>query len=96
MWNPRLRRFTLNRAAEEVLGISTAEANEIDLMSAVYPSAGYRADAVEYMHSLQPGFREWVVRSKRMTSECSCVGGTHIEASGRALNRLEPTSWLTR
>jgi PAS domain S-box-containing protein len=47
-----------------VLGISTAEANEIDLMSAVYPSAGYRAEAVEYMQSLQTGFREWVVRSK--------------------------------
>jgi PAS domain S-box-containing protein len=64
MWDPRLQRFTLNRMAEEVLGLSTAEANERDLMSAVYPSAEYRAEAVAFMQSLQPGFREWIGRSK--------------------------------
>ena len=64
MWDPRLRRFTLNRMAEEVLGLSTNEANERDLMSAIYPSAEYRAEAAAFMQSLQPGFREWIGRSK--------------------------------
>jgi PAS domain S-box-containing protein len=63
MWDPRLRRFTLNRKAEEVLGLSTSEANERDLMSAIYPRAEYRAEAAAFMQSLQPGFREWIGRS---------------------------------
>jgi two-component system CheB/CheR fusion protein len=64
MWDPRLRRFTLNQKAEEVLGLSTTEANERDLMSAVYPDAEYRAEAAAFMQSLQPEFREWIGRSK--------------------------------
>jgi PAS domain S-box-containing protein len=64
MWEPRFGRFTLNRHAEEVLGLSTAEANAVDFMSAVYPRAEYRAEASAFMQSLQPGFREWMSRSK--------------------------------
>jgi len=64
MWDPRFGRFTLNRHAEEVLGLSTAQANEIDFMSAVYPRDEYRAEASAFMQSLQPGFREWISRSK--------------------------------
>jgi PAS domain S-box-containing protein len=63
-WDPQLRRFTLNQHAEAVLGWSTDEVNRGDLMEMVYPDAEYRREVTEYMQSLQPGFREWICRTK--------------------------------
>jgi len=64
MFDPHLRRFTLNRHAEEVLGWTTADANEGDFLSKVYPDPEYRAQAKAFMQSLEPGWREWVVTAK--------------------------------
>ncbi len=64
MWDPAIRRFSLNRHAEEVLGWSTDEANAVDLMSMVYPDSAYRAEVVAFMQSLKPGFREFSCRTK--------------------------------
>jgi two-component system CheB/CheR fusion protein len=64
MWDPSIRRFSLNRHTEEILGWSTAEANDGDFMSKVYPDSGYRAEAAAYMRSLEAGFREFVCRTK--------------------------------
>jgi PAS domain S-box-containing protein len=64
LWDPRLGRFTLNRHAETVLGWSSAEANDGDFMSRVYPDPEYRAEVGEFMHALQPGFREWLSTTK--------------------------------
>ncbi len=63
-WDPQLQRFTLNRHAESVLGYTTAEANQGDFMEKVYPDAAYRARAVAYMASLEPGYREWSMTAK--------------------------------
>jgi PAS domain S-box-containing protein len=64
MWDPSIRRFSLNRYAEEMLGWSTSEANDGDFMSMVYPEEGYRIEAAAYMRSLEPGFREFVCCTK--------------------------------
>ncbi len=64
MFDPHLHRFTLNRHAEEVLGWTTADANEADFLSKAYPDPEYRAQAEAYMQSLEPGWREWMVTAK--------------------------------
>ncbi len=64
MWDPRLRRFTLNRYAEAVLGWTTAEANDGDFIEKVYPDETYRAEVIEYMMSLESGWRDWINATK--------------------------------
>ncbi len=64
MWDPRLQRFTLNRCAEETLGWTTEEANEIDFMKEVYPDEAYRAEVEKFMISLDSEWHEWTVRTK--------------------------------
>jgi len=64
LWDRQLQRFTLNRHAETVLGWTTADANQGDFMSKVCPDADYRARVVAYMHSLEPGWREWFVTTR--------------------------------
>ncbi len=64
MWDARLKRFELNRHVETVLGWTTAEANEGDFMSKVYPDEDYRAEVSACMRSLRPGWREWRATAK--------------------------------
>lgn len=64
IWDPRLEKFTLNRYSEQVLGWTTAEANNGDFMANVYPDPAYRAEASDYMLSLKTGWREWMATSK--------------------------------
>jgi PAS domain S-box-containing protein len=58
LWDPRLKRFTLNRHCEEVLGWSTEQANAGDFIGMVYPDPEYREQVESYMCSLQPGWKE--------------------------------------
>jgi len=60
LWDPRLQIFTLNAHTERVLGWTTADANECDFMSNVYPDPEYRAKVCAYMQALEPGWREWL------------------------------------
>lgn len=64
VWEPALRRFTLNRHAEEVLGWTTEEANEDDFLRRVYPDPMVRAYVAGFMRSLEPGWREFPCRRK--------------------------------
>jgi two-component system sensor kinase FixL len=64
MWEPQLRRFTLNHYAEAVLGWTIAEANQGNFLEKVYPDEAYRAEVVEYMMLLEPSWREWINTTK--------------------------------
>ncbi len=64
VWNARLNSFKLNRRAEEVLGWTTAEANEGDFMSKVYPDKDYRKEVAEFMQSLGSEWRELITTAK--------------------------------
>lgn len=64
IWEPRFQRFTRNCHAEATLGWSTAEANKGDFMHTVYPDPAYRRQVIEFMQSLEPGWREWSVTTK--------------------------------
>lgn len=64
IWDPKLQRFTLNRHAESVLGWTTADANDGDFMSKVYPDRVYRSEVTAFMQSLSPEWRELNVTGK--------------------------------
>lgn len=64
IWDPQLKRFTLNRHAENLLGWSTEEANKIDFMRAVYPDEAYRKKVAGFMRSLEPHWHEWRVATR--------------------------------
>jgi PAS domain S-box-containing protein len=63
-WDPHLKQFTLNSYAEQVLGWTTADANNGDFMANVYPDPAYRAEVSSYMLSLKTGWREWIGTTK--------------------------------
>ena len=63
-WNPQLRRFTLNRHVESVLGWTSDDANAGDFMSKVYPDAATRERVAAFMRALEPGWREWETATK--------------------------------
>jgi PAS domain-containing protein len=101
MYDPRLKRFRLNRHAEAVLGWTTADANTGDFMSKVYPDPAYRAGVVAYMQSLEPGWREWNVTTKgggsvpsswaniRLSDETMVGIGVDLRTRNQALQALQ-------
>jgi PAS domain S-box-containing protein len=64
IWDPHMERFTLNRHVEQVLGWTTADANNGDFMAKVYPDPAYRAEVSSYMLSLRSGWKEWIGATK--------------------------------
>ncbi|MBD3261304.1 MAG: PAS domain S-box protein [Candidatus Altiarchaeales archaeon] len=64
LWDPRLQYFTLNKHAEDVLGWTTAEANEHDFMTNVYPDPDYRAKIGSFMQSLSSSWRQFNCTTK--------------------------------
>jgi signal transduction histidine kinase/CheY-like chemotaxis protein len=101
MWDPRLQRFTLNRHAETVLGWTTSDANDGDFMRKVYPDDAYRAQVVEYMQSLEPGWKEWHAAAKngervpsvwaniRLTDETMIGIGVDLRERKQVLHALQ-------
>ena len=64
LYDATLCTFQINREFQQVLGWTTADADEGDFLAKVYPDPSYRAAAVEYMESLTPGWREFNVTAK--------------------------------
>jgi PAS domain S-box-containing protein len=65
LYEPGTRLLRLNREFERVLGWTAAEAATRDLMEACYPDPGYRAMVREYMDSVQPGWRDIEMTTRR-------------------------------
>lgn len=65
IYDPSLRRFNLNRNAQEVLGWTNADANEGDFMAKVYPNPEYRAMVAAFMTSLTPTWRTLLAMTKQ-------------------------------
>lgn len=59
LWEPHLKRFTLNRHTEQLLGWSTDDANNRDFMKLVYPDPEQRARVADFMQSLESAWHEW-------------------------------------
>jgi PAS domain S-box-containing protein len=69
IYDPHLKSFQFNKEFRRVLGWTEADAAEGDFMSKVYPDPHYRETVAAYMQSLEPGWRDFMVRAK----DGSCV-----------------------
>jgi len=64
IYDPKLKRFSFNREINKVLGWTEDDAADGDFMAKVYPDPEYREMVSEYMHSLEPGWRDFRVTGK--------------------------------
>jgi len=64
IYDPRLETFWFNREMERVLGWTEEDASERDFMKMVYPDDEYRKKVIEFMRSLEPGWRDFEVTAK--------------------------------
>lgn len=63
-YDPNTKVLGLNREAERLLGWTTKEAREINLMEEVYPDSKYRREVAEYMLKASNEWREFKCRTK--------------------------------
>ncbi|KUG21347.1 MAG: PAS domain S-box protein [Methanomicrobiaceae archaeon] len=59
IYDPDLRSFRFNAELRRVLGWSEEDAADDDFMARIYPDPEDRAQAAEFMQSLEPGWREF-------------------------------------
>jgi PAS domain S-box-containing protein len=64
IYDPNLEMFRFNRALRETLGWTEEDARGGDLMALCYPDPGYREMVGRFMRSLEPGWRDFVMRAK--------------------------------
>lgn len=64
IYDPNLKTFRFNRALRETLGWTEEDAGSGDLMALCYPDSGYREMVGRFMQSLEPGWRDFVLRAK--------------------------------
>ena len=58
IWDPALKRFWFNRHMRAVLGWTEDDVADGAFMERVYPDPDYRRDVIEYMLSLETGWRD--------------------------------------
>ena len=58
IYDPQVERITLNRHFVKVAGWTEEDTARTNVMELVYPDPEYRQEILEYMQSLQPGFRD--------------------------------------
>ncbi len=64
IWDAKQQKFILNRQTEKTLGWTTDDANDGNFMVNVYPDPDYRREVATFMASHDPGWREWLARTK--------------------------------
>ncbi len=64
IWDPQLKRIQFNKQFREVLGWTEVDAADGDFIAKVYPEPAYRAEVIDYMQSLQTGWRDLDTTSK--------------------------------
>ncbi|HEX2974547.1 MAG TPA: PAS domain S-box protein [Bacteroidales bacterium] len=77
IYDPGLNNFRLNKALKDITGWTEEDAADGNLLAKVYPDPEYRQSVIEYMQSLQPGWRELVMTAKN---------GKQIESSWANIN----------
>jgi PAS domain S-box-containing protein len=64
IYDPAVKNVRINRECERLLGWTQAELDQVDIMEAVYPDREYRERVRQYMHSLNPGWRDLEMATK--------------------------------
>lgn len=59
VYDPKLNSFRVNREFEKVIGWSTEDVNEIDLLKACYPNPELRKDVIKFMNNPETGWKEF-------------------------------------
>ena len=63
-YDPEINMVYLNREFEKIVGWTTEEVKNIDMMEKVYPDPDYRQQALEYMQKASTEWREFQIQSK--------------------------------
>lgn len=77
IYDPELKNFRLNKALQNTVGWAEEDAADGNLVAKVFPDPEYRQAVVDFMQSLQPGWKEWVMTSK---------DGTQVDTSWANIN----------
>lgn len=64
VYDPQLKEIRVNRALEQITGWTNEDARKSNLMELVYPDTEYRSKVAEFMISLAPGFRDFIMSGK--------------------------------
>lgn len=64
LYDPNLQNFRFNNEVKKVLGWTEEDAMDGNFMEKVYPDPVYRKKVIEYMQSLEKGWREYRVKAK--------------------------------
>lgn len=65
IYDPALNNFRFNRQMREVLGWTEEDAASGDILEMIYPDRANRAEVIDFMKSLLPGWKEFVTTSKK-------------------------------
>ncbi len=64
IYDEKVQKVTLNKAVEDITGYSNDDLLHHDILELAYPDPLYRKEVFRYMRSLQPGFKDLVMRTK--------------------------------
>lgn len=64
VYDPAIEHMEVNREFERVLGWSNEELCDLDVMETCYPDPAYRAEVRAFMDSLEPGWRDFRIRTR--------------------------------
>ena len=64
IYDKRFHTFIMNNAVESITGWTNEDILQMNIMELVYPDPQYRQEISDYMQSLQPGFKDIVMRTR--------------------------------
>lgn len=64
IYDPGVKEIQLNKAVEDITGWTLPDTEKASIMSLAYPDPDYRQEVAEYMKSLEPGFKDIIMRTK--------------------------------
>jgi PAS domain S-box-containing protein len=79
IYDPKQNKFRFNKALKDTVGWTEEDALDGNIFTKVYPDPGYRQSVIDYIQSLEPGWKEWVITTKN---------GSHVDSSWSNINLL--------
>ncbi len=64
IYDKRIKQVTMNKAVEEITGWNNEDIQNADIMELAYPDPEIRSEVMQYMNSLEPGFKDIIMRTK--------------------------------
>ena len=64
IYDEMIEKVALNKAAKDIIGYTDEDLKFKNIMESAYPDVAYRKEVSDFMDSLQPGFRDFIVHTK--------------------------------